>query len=217
MASGPNTPAADNTGTNGQPIHTKIGTDADPTRGMPYHDKLTADLKQALNKKKMIDKALVCPSASLVAVFQILTKSQAQIDEAIYRKESEYLEETPYGNIITGFDSYIKGVTSSSVAGRKRTAINDNDRIFSRITNRAGPDFTDSPGALSGGTTPSAAPTPVTSSFPRDRGDASAVSTPTSASSKAGQLGKNKKKGKVDVAEDSEMSEREGGRKRARK
>ena len=123
------------------------------------------------------------------------------------------MEETPYGNIITGFDNYIKGVTSSAVAGRKRTAVNDNDRVFSRISLRPGGDFTDSPGAFSAQTTPSGAPTPVTSSFAnRD----SNHGTPTSATSKNNGIGKNnKKKGKLD-AEDSEMSEREG-RKRVRR
>lgn len=123
------------------------------------------------------------------------------------------MEETPYGNIITGFDNYIKGVTSSAVAGRKRTTVNDNDRVFSRVSMRPGGDFADSPGAFSAHTTPSGAPTPVASSFAnRD----SNHGTPTSATSKNNGIGKNiKRKGKLD-ADDSEMSEREG-RKRIRK
>lgn len=79
---------------------------------------------------------------------------------------------------------------------------------------RLGGEFADSPAGLSSGmATPSGAPTPVASSFKNQSGQA----TPTSATSKTGQAGKNHKKGKAD-AEDSEMSEREGGaRKRVRK
>ena len=78
---------------------------------------------------------------------------------------------------------------------------------------RLGGEFADSPAGLSSVGTPSGAPTPVASSFKNQSGQA----TPTSATSKSGHAAKNQKKGKVD-AEDSEMSEREGGaRKRARK
>jgi hypothetical protein len=38
---------------------TKIGTDDDPTRGLPYHDKITQDLKAALNKKRLLEKSIV--------------------------------------------------------------------------------------------------------------------------------------------------------------
>lgn len=80
---------------------------------------------------------------------------------------------------------------------------------------RLGGEFADSPAGLSSIGTPSGAPTPVASSFSNKSGQA----TPTSATSKSGQhAGKNNKKGKLADAEDSEMSEREGGgRKRVRK
>ena len=58
MATGSNAPGAGGA-QNGLPQHTRIGTDADPTRGLPYHEKLTADLKQALAKKKMLERTLV--------------------------------------------------------------------------------------------------------------------------------------------------------------
>lgn len=58
MATGTNAPGAGNA-QHGLPQHTRIGTDADPTRGLPYHEKLTADLKQALAKKKMLERTLV--------------------------------------------------------------------------------------------------------------------------------------------------------------
>lgn len=38
---------------------TAIATDADPTRGMPYHDKLTAELKQAIIKRRMLERNIV--------------------------------------------------------------------------------------------------------------------------------------------------------------
>ena len=70
MATGQNAPVNGGQAMNGGQQHTKIGTDADPTRGMPYHDKLTADLKQALAKKKMLERSLVCLP---VRVFTIKT------------------------------------------------------------------------------------------------------------------------------------------------
>lgn len=38
---------------------TAIATDADPTRGMPYHDKLTGELKQAIIKRRMLERNIV--------------------------------------------------------------------------------------------------------------------------------------------------------------
>jgi chromatin modification-related protein EAF6 len=52
-------------------------------------------------------------------------------EQSILQKETEYLESTPYGNIITGFDSYIKGSTNPT-AQRKRTGLIDQNRVFSR-------------------------------------------------------------------------------------
>ena len=98
------------------------------------------------------------------------------------------------------------------MSGRKRTAVSDNDRVFSRGSLRLGGDFADSPAGLSSVGTPSAAPTPVSGSFANR---ASGHATPTSGTSKSGNAGKNNRKGKAH-AEDSEMSEREG-RKRIRK
>lgn len=38
---------------------TAIATDADPTRGMPYHDKLTGELKQAIMKRRVLERNIV--------------------------------------------------------------------------------------------------------------------------------------------------------------
>jgi len=100
------------------PPSTAIGTDDDPTRGMPYHDKVTQDLKAMLQKKRQLERSVM------------------QHDEAIYKKETDYLEETPYGNILTGFDNYIKGSSSSAPGGRRKAGITDQDRVFSRSSLR---------------------------------------------------------------------------------
>lgn len=62
---------------------------------------------------------------------------QASLEENIYRVETSYLEDTSAGNIIKGFDNYIKGASgpttdSRGTVTRRKGGITDADRIFSR-------------------------------------------------------------------------------------
>ncbi|CAO2656868.1 Nn.00g056710.m01.CDS01 [Neocucurbitaria sp. VM-36] len=122
----------------------------DASRGMPYYERLRRDLRESLNKKRVIDNNLV------------------QLEENIMRVETQYLEETSAGNIIKGFDNYIKGAattTTTSGAGtatRRKAPISDVDRIFSRSSSGF---LREASTPASVQTTPSHGATP-TSSFP---------------------------------------------------
>lgn len=53
------------------------------------------------------------------------------MEESIAQKETAYLDSTPSGNIITGFDNYMKG-TSGAAAQRRKTGPAEQNRVFSR-------------------------------------------------------------------------------------
>ena len=125
-------------------------------------------------------------------------------------KETTYLDSTQGGNIITGFDNYMKG-TSGAAAQRRKVGPAEQNRVFSRSSISYRPNNSVQPSAFApfqalpvtdvppqDSNTPSStpashAPTPISASF-RDGG-----ATPTSA---GGNKGGNKKKNKE--AEDSE-------------
>ncbi|KAL9128247.1 MAG: hypothetical protein Q9217_003037 [Psora testacea] len=102
----------------------KASADADATRGLPYYEKLRKDLRETLQKKSLLDKNI------------------ASLEDQIYRHESTYLEETTAGNIIKGFDNYIKSTSTApsnpsnpsnqGTSTRRKGAIIDADRVFSR-------------------------------------------------------------------------------------
>jgi chromatin modification-related protein EAF6 len=95
------------------PPNTAAGTNGD-VPGQPFYDKARAHLKDLLNKKRLLERSL------------------AQQEESIYKKETDYLEETPSGNIITGFEAYTKGSGGSAPGQRRRAAVQESNRVFSR-------------------------------------------------------------------------------------
>ncbi|KAJ0426086.1 histone acetyltransferase subunit NuA4-domain-containing protein [Aspergillus carlsbadensis] len=178
-----------NPGTNNE--NQPPGSTSDPraNRGLPYYEKLRRDLRDTLQKKRLMD------------------KSMAQLEEQIYRFEQSYLEETTAGNIIKGFDTYIKGsstgtgsltggisLSSSGVgtASRRKAAVTDGDRVFSRSSASF---MRDSPAPSSAQTTPSHAPTP-TSMYNGSNGKPGNGDTSSAANSVKGgsSSSKNKKK-----------------------
>ena len=82
--------------------------------GQPYYERERQRLKALLAKR------------------QTLERNLQMTEEAIYKKETEYLEETPQGNIITGFDAYTKGSSVAPGGGRRRGQAQDMNRVFTR-------------------------------------------------------------------------------------
>ena len=122
--------------------------------------------------------------------------AQLNLEEQILKQETTYLEETSAGNIIKGFDNYIKGTTTTATAGgagtatRRKAPVGDTDRIFSRSSTS----FLREASTPGSAQTPSShAPTP-TSSFPTRES-----SQPTNGMMKGGGGSKKKK-----VVEDDE-------------
>lgn len=91
------------------------------TRGLPYYEKVRGELRESLQKKRIVDRNL------------------SSLEESIYKLETAYLEETgAIGNIIKGFENYVKASSASATAAggptaaRRKGGINDADRPFSR-------------------------------------------------------------------------------------
>ncbi|APA06895.1 predicted protein [Sclerotinia sclerotiorum 1980 UF-70] len=172
---------------------------ADPTAGLPYYEETRRKLKQLLEQKKSLDRIL------------------ALSEDSIFRKETEYLDETPQGNIINGFDGYAKGAGVGGVGrgagtGRKSAAAGGTDRPFSGSSYSWRVNV-DSP-APSGASTPVAAmaPTPLSMTFQKNGESSSNHPTPTSATS-----GKGKKNKKMAGGDDSETDTKDStGNKKAR-
>ncbi|KAI2638118.1 NuA4-domain-containing protein [Xylaria nigripes] len=174
---------------NFQPTTTSGAGASGDQPGLAHYEKQRQYLKELLQNRKVLERQLIAQ------------------DQSILQKETEYLEGTPYGNIIVGFDGYIKGSANAN-AQRKRAGLVDQNRIFSRSSishNPSHPDHADPQSA----TSTSAAPTPVSTSFAKDkdRDSGSSHATPTSASDKKNV--NKKKKTKKDADDDSEVDTRE--------
>ncbi|RDW67755.1 hypothetical protein BP6252_09151 [Coleophoma cylindrospora] len=156
--------------------------------GQPFYDKSRQALKKLLHQKRLLETAL-----------------QAQ-EDAIFKKETEYLEETPSGNIITGFENYTKSSAAAPGGGRRKGQVTEANRVFSRSSISYNVDS----GFDSATSTPMAAmaPTPVSASFQKGE-SASNHATPTSASSSnrvgAGAGKKNKKAEEEDEDDKRDM------------
>lgn len=85
--------------------------------GRPYYESLRTTLRQTIDKKRKLDDQL------------------AAIEDQIYKTEGAYLEETANsGNIIKGFDGWVKGVQVGQKAAddRRRGRFKEDERLFSR-------------------------------------------------------------------------------------
>lgn len=86
--------------------------------GRPYYESLRTNLRATLEKKRRLDAEL------------------ADLEDRIYKAEGAYLEETSHsGNIVRGFDGWVKGVTLGGGGrgdDRRRGRVRDDDRVFSR-------------------------------------------------------------------------------------
>lgn len=87
--------------------------------GRPYYESLRSNLRTTLEKKRLLDAQL------------------AKIEDDIHKAEGAYLEETSSsGNIVRGFDGWVKGVNIGAGGrngdDRRRGRIREEDRVFSR-------------------------------------------------------------------------------------
>lgn len=85
--------------------------------GRPYYESLRTTLRGTLDKKRKLDDQL------------------AALEDQIFKLEGAYLEETSNsGNIVRGFDGWVKGVSvgGRSADDRRRGRIREEDRVFSR-------------------------------------------------------------------------------------
>ncbi|KAK3300054.1 histone acetyltransferase subunit NuA4-domain-containing protein [Chaetomium fimeti] len=129
--------------------------------GIPFYEKQRQQLKELISRKRTLEKKL------------------SSIEDHISNKESEYLDGTPSGNIIIGFDNYVKGATAAAALRRKTGAL-DHNRVFSRSS----VSYNTSADAQTAASTP--AHTPLSSSFGGNGNGPSGAPTPTSAVSGGG-------------------------------
>ncbi|KAI0159474.1 histone acetyltransferase subunit NuA4-domain-containing protein [Pestalotiopsis sp. NC0098] len=124
--------------------------------------------------------------------------------------EGRYLESTPGGNILTGFDNYTKGLTGAA-AQRRKVGNAEQNRVFSRSSVSYNALNQEAATPASGTSTPGA-PTPISTTFNnKDKGPSEAP-TPTSATAEKKTASK-KKKDKAPVPDDSETDSKADNKK----
>ncbi|KAK6066011.1 histone acetyltransferase subunit NuA4 [Seiridium cupressi] len=133
----------------------------------------------------------------------------SHLENKIADLEGRYLESTPGGNILTGFDNYTKGLTGAA-AQRRKVGSAEQNRVFSRSSISYNALNQEAATPASGTSTPGA-PTPISTSFAHKEKGPSEAATPTSATEKKTVVNK-KKKEKV-TAEDSETDSRADSKK----
>jgi len=84
------------------------------SRGMPHYEKIRRDLRSSLQKRQALEDKL------------------QKLDNSLLNYERQYLEENPGGNIIKGFDNYVKYMSGGGGAGRRKGGFTEADRVFSR-------------------------------------------------------------------------------------
>ncbi|KAE9381503.1 NuA4-domain-containing protein [Stipitochalara longipes BDJ] len=168
---------------NAPPASAAVGTNGD-VPGQPFYDKARAHLKDLLQKKRLLERSL------------------AQQEETIYKKETDYLEDTPSGNIITGFEAYTKGSGSSAPGQRRRAAVQESNRVFSRSSISYNVNA-ESPMETAQSTPMAAMPNTPLEITKGDSGSNHATPTSATSANKSGAGSKKNKKGAD--GEDSEL------------
>lgn len=95
-------------------------------------------VRELVEKRRQLERRLVCQICIRDSICKPGARnrstnlgSQNSVEEGIIQKESAYLENTPSGNIITGFDNYMKGISGAG-AQRRKTGPMEQNRVFSR-------------------------------------------------------------------------------------
>ncbi|KAF3906631.1 hypothetical protein ABW20_dc0109244 [Dactylellina cionopaga] len=152
------------------------------------YETLRKQLRDLISKKKQSDKLL------------------ENLEDHIYKYETTYLEETQNGNIVRGFDNYIKGTVA-----RRRANITDQDRIFSSSSHsymKSREEGSNS-GTPSGSVPPESATSSSTPSFPKGGSNSALLK-------KSASTLKKKRKGVVDDDSESHSEIETPGPKRVR-
>ncbi|KAF3162649.1 hypothetical protein TWF225_006734 [Orbilia oligospora] len=152
------------------------------------YETLRKQLRDLIAKKKHSDKLL------------------ETLEDHIYKYETTYLEETQNGNIVRGFDNYIKGTVA-----RRRANITDQDRIFSSssYSYMKSREEGSNGGTPSGSVPPESATSSSTPSFPKGGSNSALLKKSASALKK-------KRKGVADDDSESHSEIETPGPKRVR-